>query len=248
MSRRNQVFHNDEGRERARGWRTRPDGFEAPAGRRAGRHHHDDTEEFGPGAGGPRGFGRGHGRGGFPGPGGPGGRGRLGWMARDFFGPERGPAVRRGDVRAAILVLLADEPMHGYQIIGKLGELSGGRWRPSAGSVYPTLQQLEDEGLVKGEERDGRNVFSLTDEGRTAAEEAAKNPAPWDVAGPDPASNLMAQFLPLAHAVQEVNRVGSPEMVEKARAILTETRRSLYRLLAEDDAAATTADPTQPTE
>ena len=193
-----------------------------------GRRHHRRDDEPGFGAGGPRGFGRGHG--------GLGRLGGIGWNPRDFlFGPGRGPQVRRGDVRTAILSVLAEEPMHGYQIIGKLGELSGGRWRPSAGSVYPTLQQLEDEGLVRGEERDGRRVFVLTDEGRKTAEEAAKNPAPWKVAEPNEAATLMEQFLPLAHAVQEVNRVGSPEMLEKARAILTETRRSLYRLLAEDE-------------
>jgi len=236
------VFHDDEGRERARGWRTRPDGFEAPAGRRAGRHHHDGPEEFGPGAGGPRGFGRGHGRGGFPGP---GGRGRLGWMPRDFFGPGRGPQVRRGDVRAAILVLLAEEPMHGYQIIQALGDRSGGMWRPSAGSVYPTLQQLEDEGLVRGEEKDGRKVFVLTDDGAKAAEVAGKNPAPWKVDGAEAAASLFGLFMPLGNAVAEVHRVGDPEMIAKARVILTDARRSLYRLLAEDEPAnATEADET----
>jgi len=159
----------------------------------------------------------------------------MGWMPRDFFGPGRGPAVRRGDVRAAILSLLAEEPMHGYQIIGQLGERSGGMWRPSAGSVYPTLQQLEDEGLVKPEERDGRKVYALTEDGRTAAAESAKNRAPWEMPAADDAMSLYGLFLPLGAAVKQVSQVGSPETIEKARAILLEARRSLYRLLAEDE-------------
>ena len=73
--------------------------------------------------------------------------------------------ARRGDVRAAILVLLAEQPMHGYQVISELDARTGGRWRPSAGSIYPTLQQLEDEGLVRSAEIDARRVFSLTDAG-----------------------------------------------------------------------------------
>ena len=143
--------------------------------------------------------------------------------------------VRRGDVRTAILTLLAEEPMHGYQIIGLLGERSGGMWRPSAGSVYPTLQQLEDEGLVKGEERDGRNVYSLTDAGKEAAARSTKNPAPWDMPGASDAVNLMGLMHPLAAAASQVAHVGNPETIERARAVLVEARRSLYRLLAEDD-------------
>jgi DNA-binding PadR family transcriptional regulator len=138
-------------------------------------------------------------------------------------------------VRTAILALLAEEPMHGYQIIGQLGERSGGMWRPSAGSVYPTLQQLEDEGLVKGEERDGRNVYALTDDGKAAAERSAKSPAPWDMPGSAEATSLYEQFRPMAAAVAQVSQVGSSETIEKARAILLEARRSLYRLLAEDE-------------
>ncbi len=184
---------------------------------------------------GPRGFGRsGH-----------AGRGRFGGLPRDFaFGPGRGPMVRRGDVRTAILVLLGEEPMHGYQIIQKLGERSNGMWRPSAGSVYPTLQQLEDEGLVRGLESDGRKVYELTDEGKTAAAAAAKNPAPWNMGGRDDTANLFGLFMPLGNAVAEVSRTGNPETIAKARAILTEARRSMYRLLAEDDEPAASPEPT----
>ena len=222
------MFHQNEGRGRASGPHGRP---EEPIERRGHgfRRHHDDDEGRGPGFGrgpwGPGDGGRGRGH---------GGRG-LGWIPRDFlFGPGRGPMVRRGDVRTAILTLLAEEPMHGYQIIQRLGDRSGGMWRPSAGSVYPTLQQLEDEGLVKGEERDGRKVFALTDDGRKAAAQSAGSPAPWEMSGSEGATSLYGQFRPLAAAVAQVSQVGSPETLAKAQAILMEARRSLYRLLAED--------------
>ena len=160
----------------------------------------------------------------------PGGRG---WLR---FGPMGGPRVRRGDVRSAILALLAEEPMHGYQIINELEARSGGRWRPSAGSIYPTLQQLEDEGLVRAEERDGRRVFTLTEAGRKAAEASTTRggAAPWGATDEDGASlrNLLVQ---VAAATVQIGQVGSPELTVEARKVLTETRRSLYRLLAEDE-------------
>ncbi len=123
-----------------------------------------------------------------------GGRGRgwedafgFGGGRHGAFGPGFGPPMfgrglkrERGDVRAAILALLAEEPMHGSQIITELTERSGGVWRPSPGSVYPTLQALEDQGLVTADKSEGRRVFSLTAEGRTAAEEVADGPAPWE--------------------------------------------------------------------
>src|SRR5215211_6725890 len=99
---------------------------------------------------------------------------------RHFRGRHMSHRGRRGDVRGAVLALLAEEPMHGYEMIQRLEERTGGRWRPSAGSIYPTLQLLEDEGLVSSEEVDGRRVFSLTDDGRKAAEERGDGPAPWE--------------------------------------------------------------------
>src|SRR5262245_44828918 len=83
----------------------------------------------------------------------------------------RGPKVRRGDVRAAILDVLSVEPMNGYQIIQQIAERSGGAWKPSPGSLYPTVQQLEDEGLVEGREGEGRRLLQLTEEGRRYVEE-----------------------------------------------------------------------------
>src|SRR5579859_1816513 len=99
-----------------------------------------------------------------------GGRGR--WRGRGFRGPwgPPGPRARRGDVRAAVLALLAERPMHGYQIIQELESRTGGLWRVSPGSVYPTLQLLEDEGLIASQEVEGRRVFSLTESGQARVE------------------------------------------------------------------------------
>ena len=90
--------------------------------------------------------------------------------------------ARRGDIRAAILLVLADRPMHGYEVMTELAERSGGVWRPSPGSVYPTLQQLEDEDLVRSEEVDQKRVFRLTDAGRQESERVgARGSAVGDV-------------------------------------------------------------------
>jgi len=154
------------------------------------------------------------------------------------FGRGRGPwsRARRGDVRTAILLVLADQPMHGYQIMQRLEERSGGAWRPSPGSVYPTLQLLEDQGLIKGEEAEGRRVFSLTDSGR---EEAVKlrervGDAPFGEGGDvDPRFALRQEFASLAGAFKQVAQVGTPDDVQKALEILREARKRIYALLAD---------------
>ena len=189
-----------------------------------------------------------------------GGRGggrwrRPGFRGRGPGGPGfdhlmgRGPMVRRGDVRTAILTLLAEEPMHGYQIIGELNERSGGMWRASAGSVYPTLQQLEDEGLVTSEPREGRKVYVLTEDGKALAARSSAERAPWDMPGSSEAADLRDLLTQLGAAVWQVSHVGSAASVARAGAILTEARRSLYRLLAEDerpDAATTSGTASDP--
>jgi DNA-binding PadR family transcriptional regulator len=145
---------------------------------------------------------------------------------------------RRGAIRDATLALLAEEPMHGYQVMQELAERSGGRWHPSAGSVYPTLQQLEDEGLVTVEDRDGRRTFALTETGRTAA--AAISPErPW--ARSERADDLGGLVRELGIAAMQVTRVGSPAAQEAAGTLIAEARRALYRLLADDDTASTEA-------
>lgn len=159
--------------------------------------------------------------------------------------------MARGDVRAAMLALLAVKPMHGYQIIQELEERSEGRWRPSAGSVYPTLQQLEDEGLVHGEAIEGRRVFSLTDSGQAeVARRGETAGTPWKAAGPvgDEAEiDLRRLSFQLGAAAMQVAQVGSLRSTDQARAILTEARRQIYRLLAEDE-SSDSAEEGRPTE
>jgi DNA-binding PadR family transcriptional regulator len=157
----------------------------------------------------------------------------------------RGARARRGDVRAAALALLAEEPMNGYQIIQAIGERSDGVWRPSPGSVYPALQQLEDEGLVRAETGDGgRRAYRLTDEGRAYVEAHPEEiQAPWDVVAgaaeypPREMKRLVAQ---VASAAFQVLSAGTEAQVTQARQVLTDARKSLYRLLAADDDASGT--------
>ncbi len=169
------------------------------------------------------GFGR---RGGFRGP---WGMGPHGWG-----GP--GHRMRRGDVRTAILRLLAEEPMHGYQIIQELSERSGGAWSPSAGSIYPTLQLLADEGLVSAEEAGGKKIFSLTEAGQTMVADMADQPAPWDEATETGSgmSGYREAATRLAQPVMQIGSQGTPEQVAAAIEILNDARKKLYALLAED--------------
>jgi DNA-binding PadR family transcriptional regulator len=178
------------------------------------RHHRGpDRPPFGPG-----GFGRG-----FPfGPHFPGGGRRAG----------------RGDIRAAILALLAEQPMHGYQIIQELSERSGGAWRPSPGSVYPTLQQLEDEGLVRAVQTEaGRRVHELTEAGRAEAAASNRESAPWEDAAENragEAGGMRDLLFQVAAATWQVAQAGSARQQAAAAEILRESRRRLYQLLAED--------------
>jgi DNA-binding PadR family transcriptional regulator len=198
----------------------------AKPGCRTPRHggHHERGGRGGPGArgefgGGPFGFGHGGG----PGGGGPRGRGRR---------------ARRGDIRTAALLLLAEEPRNGYQIMQEVQERSGGVWSPSPGSVYPALQQLEDEGLIRTDESDGRKLFAITDEGRAAvADRGVDRPAPWEQTG-DGAGDLheLGKLMrEVASAFMQVMRTGSPSQTAKAAGVLAATRRDLYRILADGD-------------
>jgi len=169
-------------------------------------------------------------------------------LVRSFGGPDlggpRGPKVRRGDVRSAILDVLATGPMNGYQVIQQIQERSGGGWKPSPGSVYPTIQQLEDEGLVAAEEDQGRRAVQLTDVGRRYVEEHADElAATWrpfetPAASHSPAggiSNLRPAISQTMAALWQVMTTGTDQQRAEAIDILNDTRRRLYGLLAEGD-------------
>ncbi len=166
------------------------------------------------------------------------GFGRHGGFGPGFGGPMfgRGPRVGRGDVRAAILALLTEEPMHGYQIITELTERSGGVWRPSPGSVYPTLQAMEDQGLVTADTAEGRRVFRLTDEGRDAAAAAGDGPAPWEDAARSADRSLVdlkGLAFEVGAAIMQVGQTGSDAQIRTVADILSETRRRIYLVLAD---------------
>lgn len=198
--------------------------FSERGGLGPGAHAHFQRADFGPG---PRGHfgGPGFGPRGFGGPGGPG-------------GPRR---RRRGDVRLALLMLLSlESPLNGYQLMQGLEERSDGRWRPSPGSVYPALQQLEDEGLIHSVHAEGESgrAFELTDAGRQHVSERGEQRAPWEP-GPEedesPRARVRHTMGGLMRTAMHVFQDGSPEQVEEALKILDEARRRLYRLLAGDE-------------
>ncbi len=176
---------------------------------------------------------------------GPGRRFRSGppWsrgFGPDTFGPglRRGRRSRRGDVRAAVLVLLEEGPRNGYQLIQELAERSMGAWRPSPGSVYPILSQLEDEGLIAPVvDAEGRG-FALTDRGR---EEVSTNRErfgrPWEAAASsfsEPRRQLVLTFRQLAAAFRQLWETGTDAQVDAATALLADARRAIYRLLADE--------------
>ncbi len=149
---------------------------------------------------------------------------------RGQFEQKVGTRMGRGDVRAAVLALLAEKPMHGYQIIQEIEERSNGAWKPSAGSVYPTLQLLADEGLVKVEEANGRKTYALTEEGAAIPAGAA----PWHGTSAGSKHGALPKAgIDLAQATAQVGRSGSPEQVKQAVDVLDEARRKIYAILAQ---------------
>jgi len=147
-----------------------------------------------------------------------------------------GARARRGDVQPAVLALLKEQDMHGYQIIQELSERTDGAWNPSPGSIYPTLQLLEDQGLVASEKDGGRRVFSLTESGRVQAE-ALPTEAPWDemAAESDPSRRLRETFHGLMAATSQISRAGTAEQIDQTASILAEARKRIYQLLAGDE-------------
>lgn len=168
--------------------------------------------------------------------GGPFGRGDE--MFRGGF-PRGRQRLRRGDVRAAVLVLLEEAPRNGYQIIQELSERSNGAWRPSPGSVYPILQQLEDEGLVEIASSESGKTYNLTTTGKALVEkDRATLGKPWETAAADVSdatADMMGSLRQVVHAVRQVSMAGSEAQTQKAATILADARRSIYRLLADDE-------------
>jgi DNA-binding PadR family transcriptional regulator len=219
-------------------------GLEGPRPERRGRRH-DEGRRRGDGLGGGRGGGR---------------RERRhvhGSFGPDFGfgpGPMGGPRDRgrgragRGDVRAAIISLLSEEPRNGYQIIQDINDRTGGMWRVSSGSVYPTISQLEDEGLIEPTEGNGRRLFALTQAGREHAEQNAEQLAQlWEAGAEDTRLGEFRQYRELigqlAAATRQVHDVGTQAQREEAKQVLIRARQSLYKLLAAD-AAEDAAEPT----
>ena len=153
------------------------------------------------------------------------------------MGPGRRGRARRGDVRAAALLLLAEEPRNGYQLMEEIERRSGGAWRPSPGAVYPALAQLEDEGLVRAAEAARGRSFGLTEEGEKYVEEHREELGnPWKEAGegvPDELVELHNLVGQLGMTTMQVAQSGNQSQVAEAKKVLDEARRSLYRILAD---------------
>jgi len=128
--------------------------------------------------------------------------------------------------------------MHGYEMIKEIEQRTEGAWTPSAGSIYPTLQMLEDEGLVRGEESDGKRRFTLTESGAEAQRESAGEEAPWDAVRADAAPEqiqLGDSLRKLNHAIRQVFHAADQEQQKRVRELLDETRGKIYAILAEQD-------------
>jgi len=172
---------------------------------------------------------------GFSGPGfGPGGFGPGGFGA---FGRRGGGRMRRGGTPIAILALLAEQPMHGYQIIQELATRSGGAWTPGAGSVYPALEQMEAQGLITGDQQEDKRVYTITDKGRELVQRRAAHghQAPWDEAAEasGPRVNLGQSIFGLMSAVQQVGKTGSDEQIGRTVELIDTARKAVYQILAE---------------
>ncbi len=163
-------------------------------------------------------------------------RSRRHFGAGPKFGGGHG-RKRRGDVRTALLRLLAEEPRNGYQLMQVIEERSGGRWRPSPGSVYPTLAQLEDEDLIAVTERGETKLYEITDAGRQRAEELTRDEAPWEddcEPGDEFAGAVRGLVGEVRLAATQVARAGDVRQLKRAAELLARTKRELYRILADE--------------
>jgi Fe2+ or Zn2+ uptake regulation protein len=164
---------------------------------------------------------------------------------RPPFGPAAehgghgGGRGRRADVRDAILVLLTERPMHGYEMIQEIERRSHGTWRPSPGSVYPTLQVLEDEGLIAAEAAEGgRRRLHLTEGGRAAQSGEDQARPPWERFSEEYGRSVLdtrAATHAVMQAIGEVMRIGTDRQRQRANEVLDQARRQLHQILADRD-------------
>ncbi|MFT3694149.1 MAG: PadR family transcriptional regulator [Kofleriaceae bacterium] len=142
--------------------------------------------------------------------------------------------MRHGDVRAALLLALVEGPAHGYELGQRLERASGGAWRPSPGSIYPTLQQLADEDAVIVTERDGKRIYELGKRGKSEVEDRKERGEenPWQAAADAPSSELKEALHALKAAVKQVASIGNADQIAKVTGLVVETRRQVYELLA----------------
>jgi len=145
--------------------------------------------------------------------------------------------ARRGAVGAAVLTLLDEQPMHGYELISALEERSGGRWKPSPGSIYPALQRLEQRGFiapVTPTDDDGKRRYELTDLGRQRlADRGPDAPEPWATESLGRHGGLRRSLAEVAGPAVQIGKFGTTEQVDAAAAVLKETTAKLYRILAD---------------
>lgn len=155
-------------------------------------------------------------------------------------GERRGPRgrTRRGEIKTVLLAILAEGPGHGYELIQRIEEKTSGAWKPSPGSVYPTLQFLEDEGLIAATTDDGKRTYDLTDEGRVEAQRRIDSPSenPWtrEGRGRSDAGALFESMKGLVIALKQISSAGNPEQITAAVEIVKDARKKLYLLLAAD--------------
>ncbi len=183
---------------------------------------------------------RGEGPGGFGGPGPRGFGPPFGFGGpRGGFRGRHGGKARRGDIRTAALLLLAEEPRNGYAIMQEVEQRSSGVWRPSPGSVYPALAQLEDEGLIRAEEVEGRKQFAITDAGREQVNARPQDaPAPWDTLADGVSTEVQELFglmRQVGMAAVQLVQTATEKQLSEAKQVLTETRRAIYKILADGD-------------
>jgi DNA-binding PadR family transcriptional regulator len=166
------------------------------------------------------------------------------WMAR-WFG-QRPTRARRGDIRLGILALLCEEPRNGYQLMQELEARSEGSWRPSPGSVYPCLQQLEDEELVEVRSSTQGKVYQLTSKGKTwAGKHAEELKAPWKQdrgeEGPGDRHALMQSIRQIMSMLGHLSQTGTPKQLEEAQRALDQARKAIGRIAFLDDDAEAAA-------